>query len=238
MGGHRTLARPRPSPERVAAIVDLLATTWPEAVVELDFEDAYQLLVATILSAQSTDENVNRVTPALFEKYPTPADLAAADPGEVEVLIHSTGFYRQKTRNIIAMAQKLVSDFGGEVPRTMEEMITLPGVARKTANVVLGQAYRINSGFTVDTHVKRLAGRLGLSGHTDPVKIEADLLEVIPESAWIDASQQLIWHGRRVCDAKRPRCNECVLAPHCPSFPIEPPKKKSKKTKAAEPEVT
>lgn len=229
MGGK---PRVTPNPERVAAIVDLLAKTWPDAVVELDFEDGYQLLVATILSAQSTDELVNKVTPALFASYPTPADLASADPGEVEVMIHSTGFYRQKTKNIIAMAQKLVADFGGDVPQTLAEMVTLPGVARKTANVVLGQAYRINSGFTVDTHVKRLAARLGLSSHTDPVKIEADLMEVIPETAWIDASQQLIWHGRRVCDAKRPRCDECVLAPHCPSYPIEPPEKKDKKPRA------
>jgi endonuclease-3 len=217
------------SPERIAALVELLSSTWPDAVVELDFEDGYQLLVATILSAQSTDELVNKVTPALFEKYPTPADLAGAEPAEVEALVHSTGFYRQKTRNIMAMAQKLVADFGGEVPQTLDEMTTLPGVARKTANVVLGQAYRINSGFTVDTHVKRLAGRLGLSANTDPVKIERDLMEVLPESTRIDLSQQIIWHGRRVCDAKKPRCNECVLAPHCPSFPIEPPPKKGKK---------
>lgn len=219
MGGK---PRVTPDPERVASIVELLGATWPEAVVELDFEDGYQLLVATILSAQSTDETVNKVTPALFAKFPAPADLAAADPAEVEQLVHSTGFYRQKTKNIIAMAQKLVADFGGEVPRTLDEMVTLPGVARKTANVVLGQAFRIRSGFTVDTHVKRLAGRLGLSEQSDPVKIEADLMEIIPETRWIDLSQQLIWHGRRVCDAKRPRCNECVLAPHCPSFPIEP----------------
>lgn len=231
MGGK---PRVTPNPERVAAIVDLLGKTWPEAVVELDFEDGYQLLVATILSAQSTDELVNKVTPALFERYPTPADLAEADADEVERMVHSTGFYRQKTKNIIAMAQTLVAVFGGQVPRTMAEMITLPGVARKTANVVLGQAYRVNSGFTVDTHVKRLAGRLGLSAQSDPKKIEIDLMEVIPESAWIDLSQQIIWHGRRVCDAKRPKCDECVLAPHCPSYPIEPPPPKTKKKAAAE----
>lgn len=210
-------------PERIAALVKLLAETYPDAVVELDFEDGYQLLVATILSAQSTDELVNKVTPALFAKYPTPTDLAEAETGEVEQLVHSTGFYRQKTKNIIAMAQKLVADFGGEVPRTLDEMVSLPGVARKTANLVLGQAYRVNPGFTVDTHVKRLAGRLGLSAQSDPVKIERDLLEVLPEDSWIDLSQRIIWHGRRVCDAKKPRCNDCVLAPLCPSFPIEPP---------------
>ena len=216
------------SPERIAALVELFGETYPEAVVELDFQDGYQLLVATILSAQSTDELINKITPALFEKYPTPADLAEAETADVEELIRSSGFYRQKTKNIIAMAQKLVADFGGAIPRTLAEMITLPGVARKTANVVLGQAYRVNSGFTVDTHVKRLSGRLGLSAKTDPVKIEADLMDAFPEASWIDLSQQIIWHGRRVCDAKKPRCNECVLAPHCPSFPIEPPPKKEK----------
>lgn len=219
------MARPRGAKARAATVVARLAEEYPgtaQDLCALRHDDPFQLLVATILSAQCTDQTVNKVTPALFAKFPAPADLAAADPAEVEQLVHSTGFYRQKTKNIIAMAQKLVADFGGEVPRTLDEMVTLPGVARKTANVVLGQAFRIRSGFTVDTHVKRLAGRLGLSEQSDPVKIEADLMEIIPETRWIDLSQQLIWHGRRVCDAKRPRCNECVLAPHCPSFPIEP----------------
>lgn len=198
----------------------MLQATWPQAVCELDFESPYQLLVATILSAQSTDELVNRITPDLFDRYPTPADLAGADPAEVETIVHSTGFFRQKTKNIIAMAQKVMSDFGGEIPRTIDEMTALPGVARKTANVVLGCAYRVASGIVVDTHVKRVAARLGLTDHTDPVKIERELLEQVPRDRWIDFSQQLIWHGRRICHAKKPACDRCPLAPLCPSFPI------------------
>ncbi|HLU65338.1 MAG TPA: endonuclease III, partial [Kofleriaceae bacterium] len=164
-----------------------------------------------------TDRRVNMVTPELFRRYPTPAALARADLAEVEQLVHSTGFFRQKARSIVAMARTVVSDFGGEIPRTMEEMVKLPGVARKTANVVLGSAYGIPSGVVVDTHVIRVAGRLGLTSHTDPVKIERDLMEQVPRDRWIAVGHQLIWHGRRICHAVKPSCAECPLAPLCPS---------------------
>ncbi len=202
---------------RVPAILETLQEQWGHAVCELDHDNAYQLTVATILSAQSTDKLINTVTPALFARYPAPALLAEADVGEVETLVHSTGFYRNKAKNIIKMAQQVMAEFGGEVPRTMNEMTSLAGVARKTANVVLGTAYGIASGIAVDTHVKRLSGRLGLSTETSPVKIERDLMLLIPKEHWIDFSQQIIWHGRRVCDAKKPACDGCALAPHCPS---------------------
>ncbi len=203
--------------ERVPAILETLQETWGHAVCELDHDNAYQLTVATILSAQSTDKLVNKVTPALFERYPSTAELAAAELGEVETLVRSTGFFRNKAKNIVKMAQQVEENFGGEIPKTMKELLTLAGVARKTANVVLGEAYGIAAGVVVDTHVKRLAGRLGLSQETSPVKVEKDLMAAIPQSSWIDFSQQLIWHGRRVCDAKKPACDECTLAPHCPS---------------------
>ena len=201
-------------------ILDILQRTWPKATCELDFESAYQLTVATILSAQSTDRMVNTVTPALFRRYPTPAALAGADPTELEPMIHSTGFFRQKAKSLLGMARMVVGEFGGSIPRTMEEMVRLPGVARKTANVVLGSAYRIPSGVVVDTHVKRVAGRLGLTRETDPVKIVLDLMEVVPREQWIDAAHQLIWHGRRICHAKVPECDACPLAPVCPSAEI------------------
>jgi endonuclease III len=207
---------------RVASILETLAATWGHAVCELDHRDAFELLCATILSAQSTDRRVNLVTPALFARYPDPAALAAADPAELETIIHSTGFFRAKAKNLIAMARRLVTEFGGQVPRTMDELVTLPGVARKTANVVLGTAYRIASGVVVDTHVMRLAGRLGLSHASEPVSIERDLMEQIPTERWIDVAHQLIWHGRRICHARKPECDRCPLAPHCPSAGIGP----------------
>jgi endonuclease III len=173
--------------------------------------------VATILSAQSTDRLVNQVTPALFKRYPTPAALAQADPSELEGLIHSTGFFRQKAKSLIGMARTAVTEFGGEIPRTMDEIVRLPGVARKTGNVVLGSAYGVASGIVVDTHVKRVAGRLGLTRESDPVKIEADLMELVPRDEWIDVGHQLIWHGRRICHAKKPDCSACPEAPLCPS---------------------
>ncbi len=203
--------------ERVPAILETLQEQWGHAVCELDYDNAYQLTVATILSAQSTDKLVNKVTPELFARFPTPAALAQADLAEVEMLVRSTGFYRNKAKNIVKMAQQVVADFGGEIPRTMKEMLTLAGVARKTANVVLGTAYGIASGVVVDTHVKRLSNRLGLSAESSPVKVERDLMELIPQESWIDFAHQLIWHGRRVCDAKKPDCENCVLAPVCPS---------------------
>lgn len=203
--------------DQAGAILDLLARTWPQATCELDFENAFQLTVATILSAQTTDRGVNRVTPALFSRFPTPAALAAADPAEVEELVRSLNFYRQKTRNIIAMAQMVVRDFGGEIPRTMEEMVRLPGVARKTANVVLGSAYGIATGVVVETHVIRVAGRLGLTTSEKPLEIERDLMALAPQERWIDLGHQLIWHGRRLCHARNPECPACPLAPLCPS---------------------
>ncbi len=207
----------RKSRARASAILEILQRTWPKATCELNFKNAYQLTVATILSAQSTDKRVNMVTPALFRRYPTPVRLARADLGELETQIHSTGFFRQKSRSLVRMAQTVVSEFGGEIPRTMEEMVELPGVARKTANVVLGSAYRIPSGVVVDTHVIRVAGRLGLTREVDPVKIERDLMEVAPPERWIDLGHQLIWHGRRICHARKPDCQACPLAPVCPS---------------------
>jgi endonuclease-3 len=194
----------RKSRARAGAILEILQRTWPKATCELDFENAYQLTAATILSAQSTDKRVNLVTPALFKRYPTPAKLARADLGALEKLVHSTGFFRQKAKSLVRMAATVVSEFGGEIPRTMEEMVRLPGVARKTANVVLGSAYGIPSGVVVDTHVTRVAGRLGLTRETDPVRIERDLMEVAPRERWIDLGHQLIWHGRRICHARKP----------------------------------
>jgi len=198
-------------------MLELLQRTWGHATCELDHDNAYQLLVATILSAQSTDRRINMVTPELFRRYPGPAQLAGAHPDELEELIRSTGFFRQKAKNLIAMAQAVVTRFGGEIPRTMDELTSLPGVARKTANVVLGTAFGIADGIAVDTHVKRLAARLGLSRETTPEKIELDLMAAIPRERWIDAGQQIIWHGRRICHAKKPDCEHCPLAPLCPS---------------------
>jgi len=202
---------------RASAILEILQRTWPKATCELDFKNAYQLTVATILSAQSTDKRVNLVTPALFRRYPTPARLAEADLGELEQMVHSTGFFRQKARTLIKMAHTVVREFAGKIPRTMEEITTLPGVARKTANVVLGSAYGVASGVVVDTHVTRVAGRLGLTRETDPVKIERDLMKLAPPERWIDLGHQLIWHGRRICHARTPECEACPLAPLCPS---------------------
>jgi endonuclease-3 len=202
-------------PARVRAILKKLDEAYPAATCALEHENAFQLLVATILSAQSTDVTVNQVTPALFRKYPSPAALAYANPSEVEREIHSTGFFRNKTKSIMGAAKKIVEEFRGEVPRTMEELVTLPGVARKTANVVLGTAFGIAAGVVVDTHVQRLAGRLDLTKNTDPKKIEQDLMRVIPENKWILFAHQLIWHGRRVCQARKPKCIECNLDSLC-----------------------
>ena len=174
-------------------------------------------MVATILAAQSTDKLINTVTPALFAKYPDPARLAAADQAELEAMIFSTGFYRMKARHLIGMAQRIVEHHGGRVPETMEGLLDLPGVARKTANVVLGSALGKNEGIVVDTHVTRLAARLGLTTQTDPVKIEQELMQLVPRDQWTIFAHRLIWHGRRVCLAKRPDCEHCALAPQCPS---------------------
>ena len=198
-------------------MADLLAVAYPNAVVELDFTNAFELLAATILAAQSTDKTINTITPALFAKYPDPNALAQADQGELEKMVLSSGFFRMKAKNLIGMAQAIVARHGGEVPRTMEELCALPGVARKTANVVLGSALGIDVGVVVDTHVTRLSARLGLTTHTDPVKIEHDLMAILPKEQWTPFAHRLIWHGRRVCIAKKPDCDHCTLAPLCPS---------------------
>jgi endonuclease-3 len=205
---------------RARIILGRLKREYPEARCALHHGDAYQLLVATILSAQCTDARVNMVTPAFFARYPSPEALARADREEVEELIRSTGFFRNKTRSLIGMAQALAADHRGEVPRTMEELRVLPGVGRKTANVVLGNAYGINEGVTVDTHVTRLSRLLGLTRHDDPVKIEQDLMPLFPREEWALLSHLLIFHGRQVCIARRPRCPECVLADLCPSAAV------------------
>jgi endonuclease-3 len=206
--------------ERAKIILRRLSREYPDARCALDHVDAYQLLVATILSAQCTDARVNLVTPAFFARYPTPDELARADRAEVEEIIRSTGFFRNKTRSLIGMAQALVADQHGQVPRTMEELRVLPGVGRKTANVVLGNAFGINEGVTVDTHVTRLSRLLGLTRHDDPLKIEQDLMPLFPRKDWALLSHLLIFHGRQVCIARRPRCPECVLADLCPSAAV------------------
>jgi len=202
-------------PVRVQAILKKLDEAYPAAECELHHTNAFQLLVATILSAQCTDVRVNQVTQGLFRKYPNPKAFAYADPKELEQDIRPTGFFRNKTKSIMGASKKIVEDFHGEVPRTMEEILTLLGVARKTANVVLGTAYGIASGVVVDTHVQRLAGRLDLTKNEDPKKIEQDLMQVIPQEKWILFSHQLIWHGRRVCAARKPNCMACNLEPLC-----------------------
>ena len=200
-----------------AEILSRLKELYPDARCALDYRNAYELLCATILSAQCTDVRVNMVTPTLFSRYPTPFELARAQPAEVEEIIKSTGFFRNKTKSLIGMAQAVVADHNGEIPRTMEELRRLPGVGRKTANVVLGNAYSINEGVTVDTHVGRLSELLGLSAEQDPVKVEQDLMKLFPQADWGLLSHLLIFHGRQVCIARRPRCAECVLASLCPS---------------------
>jgi len=200
-----------------AEILSRLKELYPDARCALEYRNAYELLCATILSAQCTDVRVNLVTPTLFSRYPTPFELARAEPAEVEEIIKSTGFFRNKTKSLIGMAQAVVADHNGEIPRTMEKLRRLPGVGRKTANVVLGNAYNINEGVTVDTHVTRLSGLLGLSREQDPIKIEQDLMKLFPQADWGLLSHLLIFHGRQVCIARRPRCAECILARLCPS---------------------
>lgn len=205
-------------PARVRVILSKLDEAYPEATCALRHENPFQLLVATILSAQCTDVRVNLVTPELFRKYPTPKELAYANPKELENEIRTTGFFRNKTKSLIGASKKIEEDFSGKVPQTMEELMTLPGVARKTANVVLGTAYQIASGVVVDTHVQRVTNRLDLTRNTDPRKIEQDLMRVIPQERWILFSHQIIWHGRRICQARRPRCLECNLERICYSI--------------------
>lgn len=210
------MARPRGAKARAAAVVDILRDLYPDVKCALDHANAYELLAATILSAQTTDERVNMVTPGLFAKYPTPADLAAADPADVETIIQSTGFFRSKTKSLLGMAQGVVVHYDGEVPDALDDLVTLPGVGRKTGNVVRSVWFH-EPGLPVDTHVTRLSARLRLTNETDPVKIEHDLGGIVPPEEWGNFSLRLIEHGRRVCDARRPRCSECALAEVCPS---------------------
>jgi endonuclease-3 len=202
-------------PQRVSAILQKLDEAYPNVTCALEHHTPFQLLISTILSAQCTDERVNQVTKTLFVKYRTPKDFAYANPAELEQDIRPTGFFRNKTKSIIGAGKKIVEEFAGEVPRTMDELLTLPGVARKTANVVLGTAFGIAVGVVVDTHVIRLSNRLDLSRNTDPKKIEQDLMQVIPPEKWVLFSHQLIWHGRKVCQARKPRCAECNLERLC-----------------------
>jgi endonuclease-3 len=206
--------------QRIAEILQRLASAYPDATCALSHRSPFELLVATILSAQCTDERVNMVTPALFAKYPRPEDYLSAPVEELEQAIHSTGFFRNKAKSIHGMARLVTEQFGGELPRTMEEMLTLPGVARKTANVVLGTAFGLAEGIAVDTHVRRLSGRLGLTRHDDPVKIERDLMALVPRDGWINISHRLILHGRQVCHARRPNCPSCTLQDLCPSASV------------------
>ncbi len=205
------------APERIAAILDALKRAYPDAVCALTHTSAWELTVATILSAQSTDAGVNLATPELFRQFPTPQTLAEANPAAIEELIHRTGFYRAKTKSIMGAARVVTERFNGEIPQTMDEMLELPGVARKTANVVLGSWYGIPSGVVVDTHVLRLTRRLELTRNEEPVKVEQDLQKIIPQDRWIDFSHELIHHGRRICVARKPRCEQCALETECNS---------------------
>ncbi|GAB1541105.1 endonuclease III [Scytonema sp. NUACC21] len=203
--------------QRALEILVRLKRLYPDATCSLNYSSPVQLLVATILSAQCTDERVNQVTPALFSRFPDAASLASADLSELETLVHSTGFYRNKAKNIKSACQMIVTEFGSQVPKLMEELLKLPGVARKTANVVLAHAYGINVGVTVDTHVKRLCQRLGLTEHSDPIRIERDLMRLVPQPDWENWSIRLIYHGRAICKARSPACDACELSDLCPS---------------------
>jgi endonuclease-3 len=216
---NKARARPKAyaSPARLSKIFAGLDQLFPQAQCALQHENAFQLLVATILSAQCTDERVNKVTPELFQKYPTPPDFAAVRPEVLEPDIRSTGFFRNKARSIVGAAKKIVQDFGGKVPDSMDALLTLPGVARKTANVVLGTAYGVATGVVVDTHVFRLAHRLKLSRGKTPAQVEHDLMEIVPKQRWISFAHQLIWFGRKICQARKPGCTECPIEPVCDS---------------------
>ncbi len=201
---------------RALELLSRLKAIYPEAPCSLDYETPVQLMVATMLAAQCTDARVNKVTPALFERFPDAAALAGADIAELEELVRSTGFYRNKAKNIQAACHKIVAEFGGEVPSTMEDLTSLPGVARKTANVVLAHAFDIHEGVTVDTHVKRISGLFGLTKHVEPVKIEQDLMKLLPREDWENWSIRLVYHGRAVCSARSPQCRRCDLLDVCP----------------------
>lgn len=202
--------------ERSAAIGRALAAAYPDAAIELDFSSPFELLVATILSAQCTDARVNQITPALFRRYPDARALAGAEPGELEEMIRSTGFFRSKARSLLGVAQGLVEKHGGAVPDDMESLTALPGIGRKTANVILGTAFGQASGIVVDTHVARLSRRLAMSREKDPERIERDLMDLFQPSSWVSIAHRLILHGRRICNARKPDCGRCPLDPLCP----------------------
>jgi len=217
----RKTARPAATPERMETILERLEARFPDARCSLDFENPLQLLVATILSAQCTDERVNMVTPTLFAQFRTAQDFADADPDALEAIIRPTGFYRNKTRSLIGMGRALAERHGGEVPRTMEALTQVPGAGRKTANVVLGNAFGVEEGIVVDTHVSRISQRLGLTRHTDPVRIEQDLMALVPRGRWTLFPHLMIHHGRAICRARTPQCEACPLNDVCP-FPARP----------------
>ena len=206
--------------ERAARVYELLVECYPAAHCALHHRNPYELAVATILSAQCTDERVNKVTPALFERYPEAEDLAGARQSDVEELIHSTGFFRNKARNLIGMATAVTEKHGNELPRTMKELVALPGIGRKTANVILGNAFGLDEGVVVDTHVKRLAGRMGFTRYPDPIRVERDLMKLFPRKNWTLLAHLLIFHGRQVCAARKPRCEECAMSRLCPSSSV------------------
>lgn len=211
----------KPNVAAIAAkVVQHLANDYPDVTCALENESAFELLIATILSAQCTDERVNMVTPELFRRWPTPEKMAAAPIEQLEKVIHSTGFYRNKAKNIKACSRDLADTYGGEVPRDIEAMVTLPGVGRKTANVVLGTCYGMATGVVVDTHVTRISNRLGLTKHTDATKIERDLMELVPQDQWVDFAHRMIHHGRRICMARKPKCDECSMRGFCPKIGV------------------
>ncbi|MDA1081883.1 MAG: endonuclease III [Gemmatimonadetes bacterium] len=212
-------ARPKRAelPSHGRTIYRRLAKLYPDARCELDYRNPFELAVATVLSAQCTDKRVNMVTPMLFARFPDARAMAAARIGEVEAIIKSTGFFRNKAKSITGLARGVVEQHGGDLPNSMDALVLLPGVGRKTANVILGNAFGKNEGVVVDTHIGRLARRLGFTRHTDPVKVEAALAAIFPRRSWTMLAHLLIWHGRRVCEARKPRCSECVLANLCPS---------------------
>ncbi|MBU0758914.1 MAG: endonuclease III [Candidatus Omnitrophica bacterium] len=207
----------KPAGKRISEIIKILRKEHRRARTALYYETPFQIMVATILAAQCTDARVNKITPGLFKKYKTIRDFAKAKQAELEQEVRSMGFYRNKAKNIIAASKKIIRDFKGKVPDSMEELITLPGVARKTANIVLSSGFGKSEGIAVDTHVKRLSGRLGLSRHDDPDKIEQDLLKIVPKKDWLDFNYMLVNHGRKVCSARKPLCGECMLNKLCPS---------------------
>jgi len=210
------MAKDKQRRERARKVLELLILRYPRPQGLLQHENAWELLVATVLAAQCTDARVNTITPEFFRRWPTPEALLDVSQEEVESVIRPTGFYHNKAKNLLGAARKLEEDHGGQVPRSLAELVKVPGVARKTANVVLWGAFGINEGLAVDTHVKRISGRLGLTDHTDPVHIEQDLLPLFPQETWGDVNHRMVWFGRDVCDARRPLCDECEMRPFCP----------------------